>query len=84
VPHALGVANVERGPLAPGSVARDLAEPGHGDVDAIKRHFDGIVVGIVAETKEPDAICLDLMVELDRGHDHLNPLGFELFGDTVK
>jgi hypothetical protein len=81
---ALGIANVECGPLAAGSVEMDLAGLGHGDVDAIKRNFDGIVVRIVAEAKEPDPICLDLMAELERGHVHLNRLGFVLLGDTVK
>ena len=41
-------------------------------------------MGIVAETKEPDPIRLDLIAQLERGHVHLNPMGFELFGDTIK
>src|SRR5262245_22118593 len=82
--QAFGIANVERGPMAPGPVEMDLPRFGHGDVDAVKHDFDGIVLGIVAETKEANPICLDLIAQLERGHVHLNRLGFELLADTIK
>jgi hypothetical protein len=82
--HALGIANVKSGPLAPGPIEMDLARLWHGDVDAIKHDFDGIIVGIVAEAKKPNPVCLDLIAKLERSHVHLNRLGFELLADTVK
>ena len=81
---ALGIANVERRPSAAGSMEVDLARLWHGDVDAVEHDLDGIIVGIVAEAKKPNPVCLNLIAKLERGGIHLNRLALEPSADTVK
>jgi hypothetical protein len=66
--HAVGIDDVERGPLVGGAVEVDLAWPRNGDVDALKDDGDRIAAGIVAEAEQGKPLRVDALGKAERLH----------------